>query len=91
MERTIEATRPAFVKIASSVTDREASAEIIQACRRGDRDAFRVLYEIYKDRVYSACLYFFHGDAAEAADVAQVRLARSAVAARANLPSPRFK
>src|SRR3569833_2331886 len=69
--RTIGATRPAFVKIASSVTDREASAEIIEACRRGDRDGFRVLYETYKDRVYSACLYFFHGDAAEAADVTQ--------------------
>jgi RNA polymerase sigma-70 factor (ECF subfamily) len=53
------------------VTEREIAPEVIQACRRGDRDAFRVLYETYKDRVYSACLYFFHGDAAEAADVTQ--------------------
>jgi RNA polymerase sigma-70 factor (ECF subfamily) len=53
------------------VTDREVSTEVIEACRRGDRDAFRVLYEAYKDRVYSACLYFFHGDAAEAADITQ--------------------
>jgi RNA polymerase sigma-70 factor (ECF subfamily) len=53
------------------VTDREVSAEVIEACRRGDRDAFRLLYETYKDRVYSACFYFFHGDAAEAADVTQ--------------------
>jgi len=53
------------------VTDREVSSEVIEACRRGDRDAFRVLYETYKNRVYSACLYFFHGDAAEAADVTQ--------------------
>jgi RNA polymerase sigma-70 factor (ECF subfamily) len=53
------------------VTDREISAELLEACRRGDRDAFRVVYETYKDRVYSACLYFFHGDAAEAADVTQ--------------------
>lgn len=53
------------------MTDREVSTEVIEACRRGDRDAFRVLYETYKDRVYSACLYFFHGDAAEAADVTQ--------------------
>jgi RNA polymerase sigma-70 factor (ECF subfamily) len=53
------------------VTEREAAPDIIEACRRGDRDAFRVLYETYKDRVYSACLYFFHGDAAEAADITQ--------------------
>lgn len=53
------------------MTDREVTTEVIESCRRGDRDAFRVLYEAYKDRVYSACLYFFHGDAAEAADVTQ--------------------
>lgn len=53
------------------MTDREVTTEVIEACRCGDRDAFRVLYEAYKDRVYSACLYFFHGDTAEAADVTQ--------------------
>jgi RNA polymerase sigma-70 factor, ECF subfamily len=51
--------------------DREASAELIDSCRAGDRDAFRVLYELYKDRVYSVSLYFFHGDEAVAADVTQ--------------------
>jgi RNA polymerase sigma-70 factor (ECF subfamily) len=45
--------------------------EIIAACRRGDREAFRVLYEAYKDKVYSMALYFFHGDTAAAADVTQ--------------------
>jgi RNA polymerase sigma-70 factor (ECF subfamily) len=30
-----------------------------------------VLYEVYKDKVYSIALYYFHGDAAVAADVAQ--------------------
>ena len=44
---------------------------VIEACRQGDRDAFRVLYEAYKDKVYSMALYFFHGDAAMAADVTQ--------------------
>jgi len=53
------------------VPDREIAASVVEACRRGDRDAFRVLYETYKDNVYSTCLYFFHGDAAEAADVMQ--------------------
>lgn len=51
--------------------DREVSAEIIESCRAGDRDAFRVLYDLYKDRVYSVSLYFFHGDAAIASDVTQ--------------------
>lgn len=44
---------------------------VIDACRRGDRDAFRVLYEAHKDHVYSMALYFFHGDTATAADVTQ--------------------
>jgi RNA polymerase sigma-70 factor (ECF subfamily) len=51
--------------------DREISAAIIESCRSGDRDAFRVLYDIYKDRVYSISLYFFHGDQAIASDVTQ--------------------
>jgi RNA polymerase sigma-70 factor (ECF subfamily) len=47
------------------------NAEILDACRRGDREALRALYETYKDRVYSVSLYFFHGDAAAASDVTQ--------------------
>ena len=45
--------------------------EIIEACRRGDREAFRALYEACKDKVYSIALYFFHGDAAAASDATQ--------------------
>lgn len=51
--------------------DRDTDASIVESCRRGDRDAFRALYEAHKDKVYSICLYFFHGDTAEAADVTQ--------------------
>jgi RNA polymerase sigma-70 factor (ECF subfamily) len=47
------------------------TAEILEACRRGDREALRMLYEAYKDRVYSVSLYFFHGDEAAASDVTQ--------------------
>ena len=50
---------------------RELSTEIIESCRSGDRDAFRALYNLYKDRVYSIALYFFHGDPAVASDVTQ--------------------
>jgi RNA polymerase sigma-70 factor, ECF subfamily len=49
----------------------EISADVVEACRRGDRDALRTLYETYKDRVYSIAFHFFHGDAAAAADVTQ--------------------
>lgn len=53
------------------LSDREISADIIQDCRSGDRDAFRALYDIYKDRVYSMALYFSRGDAAAASDITQ--------------------
>lgn len=53
------------------LSDREVSAEIIELCRRGDRDAFRALYAAYKDRVYSIAFYFFHGDVAAAGDASQ--------------------
>jgi RNA polymerase sigma-70 factor (ECF subfamily) len=53
------------------VPDHEIAASILESCRHGDRDAFRALYETYKDKVFSICLYFFHGDEAEAADVTQ--------------------
>ena len=51
--------------------DRQISAQIVEACRSGDRDAFRALYDLYKDRVYSVALYFLHGDPAAASDVTQ--------------------
>jgi RNA polymerase sigma-70 factor (ECF subfamily) len=46
-------------------------SEIVEGCRRGDREAFRALYEAYKDKVYSIALYFFHGDPAAAGDATQ--------------------
>ena len=52
------------------VSDPDIS-EIVKSCRRGDREAFRSLYEAYKDKVYSIALYFFHGDAAAASDATQ--------------------
>jgi RNA polymerase sigma-70 factor (ECF subfamily) len=51
--------------------DRQSSADIIAACRSGDRDAFRALYDVYKDRVYSIALYYLHGDRVAASDVTQ--------------------
>jgi RNA polymerase sigma-70 factor (ECF subfamily) len=57
--------------LVAHLSDREINAAIIEACRRGDRNAFRALYEMYKDQVYSISLYFFHGDEAVASDVTQ--------------------
>jgi RNA polymerase sigma-70 factor (ECF subfamily) len=54
-----------------NLSGRELSTEIIESCRSGDRDAFRALYDLYKDRVYLMAFYFFHGDPAVASDVTQ--------------------
>jgi hypothetical protein len=40
------------------LSDRQIGADIVAACRPGDRDAFRALYDFYKVRVYSIALYF---------------------------------
>lgn len=43
----------------------------IAACQQGDRAALRVLFEEYKDRVYSIAIYSMSGDEMAAADVTQ--------------------
>ncbi len=49
----------------------DVGPEILEACRRDDREALRALYDAYKDRVYSIAYYFLRGDHAAAADVTQ--------------------
>lgn len=46
-------------------------AQTIEACRDGDREAFRLLFETCKDRVFSIAVYSFHGDETAAGDVTQ--------------------
>ncbi|MBV9396378.1 MAG: sigma-70 family RNA polymerase sigma factor [Bryobacterales bacterium] len=53
------------------MSDREITADIIESCRKGDREAFHALFLAYKDKVYSIALYFFHGDEAAAGDITQ--------------------
>jgi RNA polymerase sigma-70 factor (ECF subfamily) len=43
---------------------------VIEACRRGEPDAFAALFEANKDRVYSIALRY-SGDESEAMDIAQ--------------------
>lgn len=52
--------------VESTVDDR-----VIRACQKGDREAFRLLFEAYKDRVFSIAVYSLNGDRAAASDVTQ--------------------
>ncbi len=54
----------------ATMSDRQTEAEIIEACKRGDRDAFHSLFEAHKDRVYTIALHY-GGDEAMARDVTQ--------------------
>ena len=47
-----------------------ADRELVQACQRGERDAFHALFEQYRNKVYSIALRFA-GDEATAMDIAQ--------------------
>jgi RNA polymerase sigma-70 factor, ECF subfamily len=58
-----------FVQFNSMVLDAN-DHDVIEACRRGDRDAFRALFEAYQDRVYSIALRY-SGNPAAAMDIAQ--------------------
>src|ERR1044072_4297016 len=44
---------------------------VIEACRQGDRDAFQLLFETYKDKVFSIAVYSTGGARAIADDVTQ--------------------
>jgi len=48
----------------------ETDKELVEACQRGETEAFRALFERYKDKVYSIALRY-SGDGASAEDIAQ--------------------
>lgn len=50
--------------------EREKEAGIIESCMQGDRAAFHLLFEAYKDKVYSIALHYSN-DEAMARDVTQ--------------------
>jgi len=56
--------------VLNQTEEAETGNELIEGCRRGDPDAFRALFEKYKDTVYSIALRY-SGDAAAAQDIAQ--------------------
>ena len=57
--------------LVATMGERETAGQTIRACQQGDREAFRLLFETYKDRVYSVALYYFGGDEATAGDITQ--------------------
>lgn len=54
----------------ATMSDRQTEAEIIGACKKGDRDAFHDLFEAHKDRVYTIAFHY-SCDEAMARDVTQ--------------------
>ncbi len=64
---SVQSNSPDMVLDAKSAVEID---EVIDACRRGDSDAFRTLFETYKDRVYSVALRY-SGNPAAAMDIAQ--------------------
>jgi RNA polymerase sigma-70 factor (ECF subfamily) len=48
----------------------ENDRELVEACQRGDQDAFALLFEAYSDKVYSIA-FRYAGDEAAAMDIAQ--------------------
>ncbi|HEY3039224.1 MAG TPA: sigma-70 family RNA polymerase sigma factor [Pyrinomonadaceae bacterium] len=53
------------------MADPNVDERVIEACQAGDREAFRLLFETYKDRVFSIAVYSFGGDETAASDVSQ--------------------
>lgn len=57
-------------RVQDSRVQNPIDARVIRACQEGDREAFRLLFEAYKDRVFSIACYSL-GDEAAADDVTQ--------------------
>lgn len=54
-----------------AVMEHQSIGSTIESCRQGDREAFRLLFETYKDRVFSIAVYSMGGDEAAANDATQ--------------------
>src|SRR5919206_1396461 len=53
------------------VAEQLIDGHIIEACQQGDRAAFQLLFETYKDKVFSIAVYSSGGDRTVADDVTQ--------------------
>src|SRR5262245_7291008 len=55
----------------AAMAEQLISGQVIEACQQGDRAAFQLLFETYKDKVFSIAVYSSGGDRAVADDVTQ--------------------
>lgn len=53
------------------VAEQLIDGRVIEACQQGDRAAFQLLFETYKDKVFSIAVYSSGGDRTLAEDVTQ--------------------
>ncbi|MGH9937963.1 MAG: RNA polymerase sigma factor [Blastocatellia bacterium] len=58
------------MKRGAVMSEQASERRLIEACQRGDREAFRELYDAHKDRVWAVAVRFT-GDESAARDVAQ--------------------
>ena len=55
----------------AAMADQLIDGRVIEACQQGDRAAFQLLFEAYKDKVFSIAVYSIGGDRSIADDVTQ--------------------
>lgn len=67
LEETAPDLRPTNM---AAMADQLIDGRVIEACRQGDRAAFQLLFETYKDKVFSIAVYS-SGDRSLAEDVTQ--------------------
>ena len=53
------------------MAERMIDGDVIEACQQGDCEAFRLLFEAYKDKVFSIAAYSVDGDRSVADDITQ--------------------
>jgi RNA polymerase sigma-70 factor (ECF subfamily) len=58
------------MELSAAMNEQSSDARLIEACRQGDREAFRQLFEAHKDRVWAIALHFARDEAA-ARDISQ--------------------
>ena len=55
----------------AAMAEQLIDGRVIEACQQGDRAAFQLLFEAYKDKVFSIAVYSIGGDRSVADDVTQ--------------------
>lgn len=59
------------MELRAAMVEKLIDGRVIEACQQGDRAAFQLLFETYKDKVFSIAVYSSGGDRAVADDVTQ--------------------